>query len=321
MARVSTVIDHPSLSALDGTGSESNYDVLFSVVGYEARAAFVPERLVGRAVRELALGYHERQMLDFEEVRAKAVARGAEVSICDAGEFEDAVDGVANELGEGAQVAVDVSSMSRDRIAYTMFRLYPALAGVGGSLDLFYSPATYVVPSRAGVPTGVEVGSLYGFGDISGGVYLARAAVVGLGYESLRAEGALEHLEVESAILYVPNGFDKRFRSGVLRANSALLGSGASPVREYHLSQPDLLTRSLVRDLSDISQAYEVALLPMGPKIFAACCCVASLLSDSSFEIWRASGGQWEEPRRARASGKVVGLRLDWHQQVAAPGS
>lgn len=178
-------------------------------------------------------------------------------------------------------------------------------------VDFLYAPAEFKPPGD--LPAGVL--SLAPVSPYFAGVIQTRSApqpLVGLGYEPFKAAGALESLEVRQPILYIPEGFDPRFRPAVLQANDGLIHSHERPeIVDFLVSEPFELYALLEGQLRGLLSNGDVpAVIPLGPKIFALCACLAAASHHPHVQVWRASFEHREPTTPHRADGWVCGLSV-----------
>lgn len=289
----------------------TTYDASLTSVGYEPRSYAIAQHLGADKLHSLAVGFRDQRNDRYFET--EKWYRGAGYHISDSWDerFMPTVQQwLLDVSAAGAtRVAVDVSSMSRPRIA-AVAQLVAQLPGnTPLELHFLYSPAQFRPPGD--LPTGVL--SLAPVSQYFAGVLQTRNVpqpVVGLGYEPFKAAGALESLEVRDPILYIPTGFDDRFRPAVLEANDGLIHSHEKPALvDYEVSDPFELYALLEGQLQSLLSAGRApAIIPLGPKIFALCACLAAASHHPRVSVWRASFDQDEPATPHEADDWVCGI-------------
>jgi hypothetical protein len=195
------------------------------------------------------------------------------------------------------RVAIDISSMSRPRIAATVLAL---TRGVNREIvvDFLYVPQRYDGPPESSdVPTDLEPVS----SDFAGwysDVDRSLVVIFGLGYEPLRASGAIDALEPDMAIPFFPLGSEQGFVNDVLAANQTVFSlPTVEQARPYSLDDPF----SCFAELDSLVSYYassgsRLLLLPLGPKIFVLICILVAAVRRPVTPVWRISPGPRDRP-------------------------
>lgn len=298
------------------------YDAALASLGFEDRSRAIPE----------ALGSIEQRFaVPFPDRREASYAKNAEFfdgagwrcpTATTVAEYEDWIyewlqRTAADE--EIARIAVDVSSMSRTRLATVLEALIELPATASVDVDFLYAPSEYREPTAAQDPPLLSVSPVSGYfagwwSNLDAPLY----AVIGVGYELERAGSAIDHLEPERAEVYVPIGTNPEFLPTVRAANQALLETPHLIERavEYEIADPFGCFRRLEAAVHRLSQSYRVALVPLGPKIFATSALLVSALHPEATQVIRVSADEREKAVDHTADGSVFGLTLlvrPWH--------
>jgi hypothetical protein len=304
------------LSELDGC----TYISTVASVGYEPRSIAIA-RALGDAGRGSAVEFSHAHVLAFEENSDGFRELGWETVSGTEEEFPRWVAdflalNAAGELPSSAKrprVAVDISSMTRTRIAATVQALAELPAPLQIGVDFLYAPAAYSDPQtqppailhRAPV-------SPYYAGDLAMG---ETTVLVGLGYEQHKAASTIEDFGPNDVVAFIPEGSDRRYLDAVLDANSGVLEGPLAPTRESYAVEDPFATfrrlEALCFDRLYREQPQTPVLVPLGPKIFAACCLLVGAMHREHVAVWRVSYRRDEPPAAAQAAGELFGLRVD----------
>lgn len=296
------------------------YDLFVCTSGYESRARHVSQRLGRRVTRTVAYAYAGIDFADAQLNRSYFESVGEVVDVDDHLLRKDLADRVAairenllRHYGTSIRpihIAVDISSMDRDRLALTVQSL---LLDSGASLqiDFYYSFARYesaLVGSEGAVLVNRPVRGMEGWTEDP---ERPLSLIVGLGFESRLAVAALDTLEPSYLHLMIPSGEDPRYDEIVRERNSALLNSGSVDRVEYNATLPFRSLLSLDSLVHADAQSSRVAIVPLGPKVFALAAVLVGLRNDRDVTVWRLSAGSGRSPENREATGTVVGLRVD----------
>jgi hypothetical protein len=211
------------------------------------------------------------------------------------------------------RVAVDISSMTRARIASIVQAAYALPTDQPAIVDLLYAPAEY---RRSSAPVVSWVYADPVTEHFAG--WYPDAAVVGLGYEPNAAEGMMDYLTPDESFMFVPNGRDQRYRTDVENVNAEVLRK-ANTTLDYSVEHPYRLVLDLERLVLARVHERRLLLVPLGPKIFAAACLVVAQRLHPLVSVWRFSAGPNDHPKPALAAGWVCGIRLSTRPE-ATPG-
>lgn len=301
------------LTELDG----SEYDAALVSLGYEKRARQIAERLVDVPDRT-AIPFTDRHELDYET--NERWLRESEWTLPVVGE-EKIVAFMSAWLGERARgredpmtAAIDISSMSRVRIGAVIQALLSLPADACAQVDLLYTPAKFPSAREGDDPQIFDVGpvSRY-FAGWWTNLSAPLVAVIGVGYEREMAASAIDKLEPTDMIVFASTtaGID-RYAAEVTSANQALLepGEDGPQVVRYDLADPSGCFSVLEATLARLERDCRVVMVPLGPKMFAACAMLASALHPQSSQVIRVSAGEREKGLNRESDGKLYGLRV-----------
>jgi hypothetical protein len=298
----------------DPTGRPSDdYDVFLATVGYERRASYASRHLRPKATKRIACAFTERQCLSFDRNRQWFMEQGFKYEAVDEGKIEDWSRRLIAVTGASAdreiRLAVDISSMSRLRLASLLAAILRADPRFPISVDFVYSVAKWSSPSEAPEPIESAGAVLPFFAGWSNRPELPTIAVVGLGYEPDKAVGAYEYLEASGVWAFIPTSKDPRYDRDVGRANKSLL-KRVIPSQQipYRVDQPVACFGALESVIYGSLENGRPVMLPLGPKIFALCAMLVACVH-RDVPVWRISSGQYGEPAERLPSGNLIGLR------------
>lgn len=299
------------------------YDLLVCSLGYESRARFVAETAGLEASRKIAIGFKDRRVLSYKKNREWFGRRGFEVLEPEEGShfglcrdvFESVLVGT-RELSE-LKIGIDVSSMTRSRIADWALVLRAASFVQRLWVDFYYSVAAFSAPPKI-QPANVYVGPLAP--ETAGWTLEPErpvVAVVGLGHEEDKALGAIEHLQAGQVFVFIPSSAIKEYDKTVMSANRLLFDVFPAMGRSiYSVEKPETLFVRLESLVSGLKSDSSPVILPFGPKIFTVVSMLVGLVH-RDVAIWRVSGNELEVPCQRHPSGIVVQLSVDF----APPGA
>lgn len=118
-----------------------------------------------------------------------------------------------------------------------------------------------------------------------------KALIVGLGYESKKAEGIIEYLDPKITFaLYSNPSLDKRFSTAVEENNKNLILDLKENIIQFPFDDLMSIERILTSLYFSLRDNYSVIIAPLGPKPFTF---IAMLLSIKyeDIDVWRVSSG------------------------------
>lgn len=296
--------------------SELNYDSALASLGYEQRSREIPEVL---STTGLAVPFGDRQEGEWATNKAFFKDRNwklAPIETEDWNHFETvrAWLGEVVQAGHGkARVAVDVSSMTRPRIADIVEAVVSLPTATAVEVDFLYTPAAFEDPDPELEPPVFAVEPVSGyFAGWWSALERPLLAIVGLGYELERAASALDVLEPERVEVYVPEGTDARYLEAVEKANHGLIGVEHEDQDRiyYAVGDPFTCFRRLEASLARHEADHRLALVPLGPKIFALAATLAAALHPAGSQVIRVSAGERQAALPRRSDGSLFGLTV-----------
>jgi hypothetical protein len=296
---------------------EEHYAGVLASLGFEGRSRQIPEA-IGSAGHAVAVPFGDRHDKEYDANLAWFKEHQWLLSECDEGGYMERVEewlahscsGAADEVA----VAVDVSSMSRSRMAAVVEHLMTARLDLRLQVDFLYTPAEFGKPSEEEEePPVLDVAPVSSFfAGWWSALDLPLRVIIGIGYEFERASSAINALEPFETQVYVPKGKDGRYLDAVMKANKGLMETeGVIPEKvHYKVLDPFECLRSIESSLARLKSERRVALVPLGPKIFSICALLVAGLHPDSSQVIRVSAGDRQEPSDRRSDGTVCGLRM-----------
>lgn len=296
------------------------YDAALFSLGYEPRCRAIAEHLTDVGQLVAASFAHNREEASFVENAAWYADRPHEVVDVDGNEFGPWVERWlaavteppdADDEEPTKRVAIDISSMTRLRIAAVVEALNELPGDRAVQVDFLYAPECYHEPPPPADAT-LSIGpvSPY-FAGWSTELDRPLVALIGLGFEPEKAAGAVEFLEPEHAYACAPIGPDPRFRAKLDESNAGLWRSDrVTRGFDYRLEDPYATFGRVESRVEALLRSARPLLVPLGPKIFALSSLLAAALHLPAVPVWRVSSGELERPVPREACGELYGLTV-----------
>ncbi|TCK61335.1 hypothetical protein EDF27_3047 [Curtobacterium sp. PhB136] len=296
------------------------YAALIAACGYETRSSYVARAMKQRFGMVYAYAYagpeSSRYLENVSYFDEHAVLRRPSSADDFASVLERDIRFVLSSSGTQA-IAIDVSSFDRDRLS----RIVRVLDVVGSErelrVDFLYSAASFDSHSSASDETVMVNGPLDSFEGWASDPSAPVACVIGLGFENVLALAALETLEPSKTIAFVARSDDERFQDRVVHDNNQLMRSGELAVVDYDLMRPFDIVHKVESVVHSLVSSYRVALVPLGPKLFALACLLTAQAYGDQVTIWRVSADEGRDPVDREPTGRVAVLSVVTRQ----PGS
>lgn len=308
------------VSPLNVDSESTAYDVLVATLGYEDRSSYISRRYPKRFQQVWAFDYTQEPVLSYPD-NARHYSQHTIVR-----EPESAHRKVLGAMLEGLRdslpsddrtgervvprIAVDISSMDRDRLARTVLACTedqdePLI------VDFFYAFAEFdpdLVGSAGPVLVNRPIDGLEGWPTDPDAAVIC---VIGLGFEDRLALAAVETIEPRQTVALVPIGEDARYDDVVLKHNDHFLRSGAADAQQSY--QVSAMAKSIVDLNASVSfwaRESRVVLVPLGPKPFALTAILVGVANPGNVTVWRLSADRGRAVEQRRASGPIAGMRL-----------
>ena len=299
--------------------SRTDYAAFVASVGFEERSTYIALKFNIQATKRYAFGFTHNKKLSYEKSllwygQSKFIVQeppdAAYVDL-----IRELVCGLANQNEKDVRIAVDISSMTRERLAAVV----SAAASCGGAsrviVDFLYALADFSPPPEHQLPVRPAKPVIPAFAGYPEDPSIPSSCVVGIGYEPGKALGALEELEPGEIWIFVPVGGDVQFERAVRKANDILLTSSLPErVLGYNVTRPLEAFLTLESLTAALMQVSRPVLLPLGPKIFSLCTLLVAARHAPRVSVWRVSAGAEEEPAQRIPSGHTTGIRAEFRR-------
>lgn len=300
----------------------ASYDLAIATVGYEDRSSHFWRNAGPVAKTAFAYGFAEHEVLSFGRNVAFYKKAGFTVELPPESQYRAAIEAALLASApdqEVTRVVIDISSLTRDRIALACECLEEHASKRTVKADFVYYVATFQPPVKRikqNAHAGPVLPSFAGWWKYP---ELPVAAIIGLGYEENQALAAVELLQVPEAIwTFIPESNVPEYHAALLLANKDLLNRVLSDHRvTYTVEDPFQTYKGIAALRQSISDIYNVVLLPFGPKIFSLASILVGL-TDHHTAVWRISAGIHSQPREAYAHGDPFGLRVSFQSKSAS---
>ncbi len=293
--------------------ADLSYRSVLASLGFEQRCRQIPEALDEKGV---AIPFDDHHELDYVQNLEFFEESGWDIpAVSDESYFDWVLNWLHELVADGgpARIAIDVSSTSRKRIADAVEAILSLPLDVDLDVDFLYTPAEYEDFNEALEP---PIFSVAPVSEFFAGWWNALDkplfAVVGLGYELEMASSALDLLEPQVAQAFVPEGSDPRYLKAVREANRGIGDwCGVDPEEvAYAVSDPFATFRTLEARVGRLREDHRIALVPLGPKIFAVVATIIGALHPRSAQVIRVTAGKHREPIPRASDGDLFGITL-----------
>lgn len=292
------------------------YDGILGTLGFEARSRAVLGALAHTPTKA-ALAFESRHAASYESNRRALEEAGFELAVVADRDFAAAVDGfllplLEEQRGRPARIAIDVSSMSRLRMAIVIEALADLDDGSCLIADLLYAPARFAPhrPELESPVLHVEPVSPF-FAGWWANLEQPLAVIMGVGYELEHASSAIDRLEPEATHVFVPESHDERYITDVRTANRALFATkDVRPEITYPVDEPFGTFSRIEALVARLTREHRVAVVTLGPKIFAVAAGLACALHLGDSQWIRVSALDRGPAVDRIADGRVCGIRV-----------
>ncbi|WP_162799148.1 hypothetical protein [Nocardioides sp. 616] len=294
------------------------YDALVATLGYEERSTAVAARLASRCSRIWAFDYQSEPLHSYERNAAffapyDIIRESPSAYRKSLGELIRLVrDSLARDESTGERVtpriAVDISSMDRDRLARTVLACTEDQSEPI-RVDFYYAFGEFVDDLRGSEGPVLVNRPMEGMEGWSSDPDSAVVCVLGLGFEQTLATAAIETIEPRQTVVLLPQGEDARYDAVVHEKNASLLRSGAvDTVHNYAVGDMRQTVVDLNASISTWSRANRVVVVPLGPKPLALAAILVAVANEHNVTVWRMSADDRRAAEERRATGTIVGL-------------
>lgn len=297
---------------------ESPYDAFIGTVGYERRASFIPSEVGHQAKMRYASAFDERKVFSYNDNLKWFKENHFDVEETTDSNYKIWCQRVVREISsisdEDKKICVDISSLSRYRIAVLIATLFECGGQNNISVDFLYAPATYAPPISTEGPIVIAKPVLDTFAGWTTEPNAPPIVILGLGYERDKAVGIVEYIEPGEVWAFIPCGEDERYDIELKRANKGFWD--VLPIDhliEYRVDKPFECFTNLESLVYGILKTGRPIFVPFGPKVFTLCCLLVSVLYYPQVSVWRVSSEQFEAPLDSIPSGKIIGLKAEFY--------
>lgn len=291
------------------------YDLDIVSLGYESRARFIASELEANSKSRLAIGFARQQECAYKDNKQWFLGRGYKIQEVEDGVFfatcAETIHRLTPESSQPIRVRIDISSMSRLRVASLLAAFVESSSAEVFLLDFVYAASVFMSPPR-------EMSQIESAGPVipqlAGWSFEPDkpvSTVFGLGFEYDRAIGVVEYLEPSEVWSFNTEKHDEQFDQEVMKANKFFWKSVPNSHRlTYRIDAPiDCLIDLESLTFGLLKQSRPI-LVPLGPKIFSLCCLLVAYLHFPRVGVWRVSSGVHENPIDRKADGSITGMRV-----------
>lgn len=187
-------------------------------------------------------------------------------------------------------IVIDISCMAGDRTASIFHLIAKHSEDCSMRVRVLYSLAKYIPPSKTMSPNETVAPAHPRFAGWLSKPHLPILAIVGLGYETDKALGAVEYLDAEEKFIFIPDSAEMEYRTKVEEENRDLLQMTVKErIFEYCVEDPTSTIQMLNSLTIAAKTEFKPTLLPFGPKIFFAASLVVALAHPEA-SVWYVSG-------------------------------
>lgn len=293
------------------------YDALIATVGYERRARYIAKFLEPKSKYKVASAFAENKVLDFQQNLQWFNKAGFETPQHSSSEFKnwayEIIYNLIRNNNETSRMLIDISSMSRYRIAALVWPLASCLGKKNLWVDFVYALAKYnPPPSKTGpiIKMGPVLPEFAGWLEDPGAPC---SAIMGLGYDLGKSVSTIEYIEPGDTRVMFPIGEDESYEKSVIKANKIFIDTlDSDRIIDYDVLRPFETFQRLESLISGTLRSSRPIIIPFGPKIFTLSSLLVALLEYPKVSIWRVSSDKYEKVANRLPSGTVVGLRIEF---------
>jgi hypothetical protein len=293
---------------------QTQYDAFFCALGFERRSRCIAETFLPRSERLVAMAFPDRKFLSYAQNEKWFTSNGYRIEEIFDLDFKDWFRSNLSEVLESAgtvgRVALDISSISRYRLAVILDCCHRFPGPKDLAVDLIYNLAAFSPVPKASTPNRHVGPVIPGFAGWPTEPDQPPIGVIGLGYEEAKALGALEHIQASDYWLFRPWSSITEYSRALEEANASLLeDTRAERIIDYHVEEPFNCFTGLELLIGRLRGSGSPLMFPFGPKIFSACCMLVACLYEE-VSVWRVSAGAFEIPTERIPTSTFCGLRV-----------
>lgn len=301
----------------DEIDSDNEFDMLIACVGYEQRASFISKKIAHRAKLKVASAFDNNKTHSYFENLTWYEDHQFEIEEISDNDFENWCEKIINKAVNTGKntvsLAIDISSLSRFRIAALVAAIYQNKTKKTIEVCFYYSPAQYAPAPREEGPIVVCKPVIDRFAGWSVAPERPTLVILGLGYEYNKALGALEYIEPGTVYAFKPYGEEEKYDVEMNKANIALWDSVLEEnIFKYKVDQPTECYSNLESLIYGNLDIMRPILVPFGPKIFALICFFLACIYSPKVAVWRVSSGPYEPAIDRLPSGKIIHMSVEF---------
>ncbi|MCU0613460.1 MAG: hypothetical protein MUD09_00095 [Desulfobacterales bacterium] len=291
-----------------------NYDIILATVGYENRARFIPKNYKIQAKLKIAAAFKDNQVLDFKKNLNFFNENSYQIQIVKEDRFFNwIIKTLKNIKKNEIKILVDISSMSRLRIAAIIAAIVQLSAKKQFFVEFVYALAKYTPPPKMLGPITQMGPVLSYFAGWFPDPGINCAAIIGLGYDFGKAVGTIEYLEPYEIWALNPIGEDNKYEKAVRKANHHLLDViDKNKLLNYEVKKPFETFYKIESLISKLIQSSRPTIVPFGPKIFCLISLLIAVMHYPKTSVWRVSSEKYEKILNRYPSGTVVGINAEF---------
>ncbi|WP_147362307.1 hypothetical protein [Clavibacter michiganensis] len=281
-------------------------------LGYETRSSYIAAELHGHSIAKLALDLDGDRIFGYSTNRTLLTAFGFTIEAPSSDLANVVTLSLNNCSTTNACIGIDVSSFTRLQLAQIIEGVLSATPTSRLRVEFLYAPASSAGWEDQEGPIKVARPVHPAFTSWADDPSLPLTAVIGVGVETNFALGVAEFLDASSVLAFVPYGGDAEFDVMNAAANHEFfLANDVVRRAEYDLLKPYDLYVKLESLMYSLAQEQRLAVVPLGPKMFALCALLATASLDAAATVWRFSPADAGVPVDRVASGAVAHLTIE----------
>ncbi|MCB9164379.1 MAG: hypothetical protein H6592_08095 [Flavobacteriales bacterium] len=302
-----------TVGSIQGLNTTGPYDLAICALGFESRCVSHAASFKANSKTQQAIGFTHGHN-DLYRAHKKVFADlQIDVKEPDDSGFRTLVQELLNRLtvvDSPLTVCVDISSFSRKRLGMLLEAFTDHSVPI--QVDFAYSLAAFNTPKEFDGLT-LEIGPITPrFSGWTAHPDPNLDCIVGLGFETGRAVGAIDVIEATKVHVFHPKSALIEYEQEVLKANTSLLDVvGYNEWINYNVELPFQLFEKLESMVAMKKTESSVVVFPFGPKVFALVSLLVGLIHPE-ITIWRISHGMNTPEVDRKPSGITAYLRVSF---------
>jgi len=295
---------------------QEKYDHMLATVGYESRCVSIPSAMFQNSTEKCAIGFTHHKCLAYSANKDWFTSNNFILKEFQDAEFAIFLDEFCNQISNNSKdiirVCIDISSMTRFRIASIFWKLFSLNNNKVLMVDFVYCIAEFNKPCIEDNPIITNAGAVIKeFAGWPDDPTLPTSAILGLGYEYNKALGALEYIEPVEAWAFSPVSPDSRYDLDLANANKSLLSMiPKNKVLSYNLLRAVETVFNLESLIYGTLKNTRPVIVPFGPKIFTLYALLVAAFHYPKIAVWRVSSGEYIDPVDRKGSDEFLGLSV-----------